>query len=319
MDGVGEPPPLADVLEETRTHRPAEHDVHQVADVPVFVPLGIALDPQADVALLDALVAHRQPRHHRRRGDGRRFAVRRHVRERLRHQVADGPVLDVAGRRDHQVPGGVDPREVVAQGGAVDGADGGGHAEDRTAQGVPRPEALREQLVHEVVGGVLDHLDLFEHHLLLARDLLGLERGAQQQVGEHIDGAGQVLVEHLDIVARVLLGRERVEVAADRVDLLGDVLRRAGRGALEEHVLDEMRDARVRRALVPRPAGQPDPEADRARAGHGLGQQPQSVVEPLADNHGCCGPSAVAGPTARRWEPVEKPNRSATGSRRKLL
>ena len=32
-----------------------------------------------------------------------------------------------------------------------------------------------------------------------------------------------MLVEHLDVVARVFLGRERVELAADRVDRLGDV------------------------------------------------------------------------------------------------
>ena len=38
----------------------------------------------------------------------------------------------------------------------------------------------------------------------------------------------QVLVEHLDVVAGVFLGRERVELAADRIDRLGDVLGRCG-------------------------------------------------------------------------------------------
>ena len=285
-DGVGEPPPFADVLEEPRAHGPAEHDVQQVADIPIVVLLGVSVHPQADMALLDRLVAHGQPGHRRRRSDGDRLAVRRHVRERLRHQVPDGLVLDVAGRRDNQVPGGVDPREVVAQGGAVDGAHGGGDPENRPAQGVSRPEALSEELVHEIVGSVLHHLDLFEHDLLLARHLRGVERGAQEQIGQHVDGAGQMLVEHLDVVARALLRRESVEMAPDRVDLLRDVLRRPGRRALEEHVLDEVRDARVRRALVPRSAGQPDPEADRACAGHGLGQKTQPVVELLADNHG---------------------------------
>ena len=35
------------------------------------------------------------------------------------------------------------------------------------------PEALREELVDEIVGRVLDHLDLFEDDLLLALDVVG--------------------------------------------------------------------------------------------------------------------------------------------------
>ena len=61
--------------------------------------------------------------------------------------------------------------------------------------------------------------------------------------GEQLDGERQVLVEHFDVVAGVLLRRERVELSADRVDRLRDVLGGSGIGALEEHVLDEMRDA----------------------------------------------------------------------------
>ena len=233
-----------------------------------------------------ALSRHGQPGRCGGRVAGDALAVRRQFRERLRHQVAERLGLDVAGGRDDQVPGRVDPGEVVPQRDAVDRADGGGHAQNRTSQRVTGPEALGEDLVPEIVGRVLHHLDLFQHDLLLARDLVGVERRPQQHVGQHVDGAGQVLVEHLDVVARALLGREGIELAADGVDLLRDVLGRPARRALEEHVLDEMRDARVGRALVARPAGQPRPEADRAHAGHGLGEQTQSVVEPFEGNHG---------------------------------
>ena len=52
------------------------------------------------------------------------------------------------------------------------------------------------------------------------------ERRAQHDVGQQIDGERQMLVEHLDVVAGVFLRRERVELAADRVDRLRDVLGR---------------------------------------------------------------------------------------------
>ena len=71
------------------------------------------------------------------------------------------------------------------------------------------PEVLREDLVDEIVGRVLDHLDLFEDHLLLALDLVGGKRRTQHDVREQVDGERQVLVEHLDVVAGVFLGGER--------------------------------------------------------------------------------------------------------------
>ena len=85
---------------------------------------------------------------------------------------------------------------------------------------------LREELVHEIVGRVLDHLDLFEDHLLLAPDLFLDERRTHDDVRQQLDGERQVLVEHLDVVAGVLLRGERVELPADRVDRLRDVLGR---------------------------------------------------------------------------------------------
>ena len=53
-----------------------------------------------------------------------------------------------------------------------------------------------------------------------------LNAGLQDDVGEDVDGERQVLVEHLDVVARVFLRGEGVELAADRIDRLGDVFGR---------------------------------------------------------------------------------------------
>ena len=102
---------------------------------------------------------------------------------------------------------------------------------------------------------------------------------------EQIDGERQMLVEHLDVVARVFLRRERVELAADRVDRLRDVFGGARVGALEEHVLDEVRDAAALVALVPRAAHQPHADRHRPHVRHRLGDEAETVVEDVANNH----------------------------------
>ena len=144
---------------------------------------------------------------------------------------------------------------------------------------------LREELVHEIVGRVLDHLDLFEDDLLLAPDFFVDERRPHDDVGEQVDGERQVLVEHLDVVARVLLRRERVQLTADRVDRLGDVLCRSGIGALEEHVLDEVGDPALRVALVTRSTRQPDADRHGTHLRHRLGDEAKTGIQHLADNH----------------------------------
>ncbi len=52
-----------------------------------------------------------------------------------------------------------------------------------------------------------------------------------------------MLVEHLGVEADQLLGGEGVQIAADGIDRARDVFGGTARGALEQHVLDEMRDA----------------------------------------------------------------------------
>ena len=146
------------------------------------------------------------------------------------------------------------------------------------------PEALREELVDEVVRRVLDHLDLFEDDLLLALDVVGAERRVADDVGEDVDGQRQVLVEHLDVVARVFLGRERVELAADGIDRLSNVLGGAAARSLEEHVLDEVRDAATLGRFVTRPARQPDADADRTDLRHRLGEDAKPVIENVSSD-----------------------------------
>ena len=64
---VGQPALLADVLEQPRAHRAAEHGVQHVARIAVLVVLLVAAGAEADVALLELLVADEHVRNDARR------------------------------------------------------------------------------------------------------------------------------------------------------------------------------------------------------------------------------------------------------------
>ena len=105
------------------------------------------------------------------------------------------------------------------------------------------------------------------------------DRRVLEHVGQVVDRHLEVPVEHPRVVARVLLGGERVEVAADRVELLGDVAGRTLVGSLEQQVLEEVAVPADRGALVTRAGEHPDAERDGADAGHPLGHDTQAGGE----------------------------------------
>ena len=110
----------------------------------------------------------------------------------------------------------------------------------------------------EVVGIVLIHLDLFQDHAFFPRDVLGIENRVQHQIAEDIDGHRQMFVQHLDVEADGFFSRKRVHVAADRINLAGNLLGRAGGGALKHHVLGKMGYTVHLRGFVARSGLHPD-------------------------------------------------------------
>ena len=80
--------------------------------------------------------------------------------------------------------------EMIAQTLLGDRLDAVLRAENWPAERVPLPERLREDLVHEVVGRVLDHLDFFEDDLLFALDVDLVKGGSQDDVRQDVDGDG---------------------------------------------------------------------------------------------------------------------------------
>ncbi len=288
-DRIRKPALFANVLKESRAHRPAQHGVEHVTRIPIVVVLRVAARAHADVTLLEVLVADNHLRHDRWRCIGRPRRARWHRLERRQNQLPYPRMLDVAGGRHDDVAGGIGRLEILSQALLRERLNRLSRPEDRAPQRMPLPEALREHFVDEIVGRILDHLDLFEHDLFFALNVHFLKRRVHDDVRQDVDGKGQMLIEHLDVVTRVLLGRKRVELAANRVDRLCDVFGTARRRALEQHVLDKVRDAALSIGLVARSARQPHTQAHRSHLPHRLGKETKTVVQSLAHNHGVTG------------------------------
>ena len=179
--------------------------------------------------------------------------------------------MQVAGRRDHHVAGGVVRPHVAGQRVAPHLAYQGFRAQGRAPHRLARERGLLEVVEDDVVRGVVGLPDLLQDHAALALDLLRRERAVGQDVADDVGAERQVLLEQLDVVGGLLAGGVGVDVAADVLDLLGDPRRRAALGALEGHVLEEVRHAVLAGPLVPGAAGDIGAEGDGLDPVHALG------------------------------------------------
>src|SRR5438132_42672 len=137
-------------------------------------------------------------------------------------------MFDVAGGRDNHIVRPVKQIELLLDGFALEAPDGVPRSKDRLAERMPLPEILHEEFV------------------------------------QHIEGDGQVLVEHYAAETDAFLRGKGIKVATDRIHRARDLLGRAGLSAFEYHVLDEMADAVFLRLLLPRAGREPDAQRDRA-------------------------------------------------------
>ena len=211
-------------------------------------------------------------------------------------------MVQVAGGGDQQIRGLVRVLEVPDEHVEVHPGHRGDGALDRPAERVPPPERFAEDVVHQLVGRVLDHLDLFEDDLAFLLDLLREELGVAHDVRQEIDGDVEVVVEHLEVEAGVLLGREGVHLAAHRIDDERDVLGGARLRPLE------MGDAVLLRRLVTRAALHPDPDGHRPQGAHRLRDQDQTVAESLLADvaHGAHGSTTACGGPRRTCRPSRR-------------
>jgi hypothetical protein len=188
-------------------------------------------------------------------------------------------MLEVSRRGDEQVPRLVAFLEVSPD-------DPGGHRRDRFDRPLDRasermvgPEMLVEEIVDELVRSVVHHPDLLEDDLALLFDLRGIEIGVEHDVGEQIERHGEMLVQDLGVETGVFLGGEGVDLSADRVDGQGDFLGAPIGRALEQKMLNEMRDTVLGRRFVPRAFFEPNSHRNRAEVRHPLGHDRETVAK----------------------------------------
>ena len=126
-------------------------------------------------------------------------------------------------------------------------------------------------LENEVVRRVGDGADFLHDDVLLANKLLAVEGRLGQDVGEHVERQRHVGPEHPRIIGGALRAGRRVEIAADRLDFLGDLPRAAPPRALERHVLEQMRNAVFVAAFVAAAGIDPDAERGGLEMRHRIG------------------------------------------------
>ena len=102
-------------------------------------------------------------------------------------------------------------------------------------------DRLGDQVVDEILRRVLVHRDLLEHDLALGVELG--ERRREHHVAHHVDRGLEVVIGYPGVDERVLARCGRVELAAEPVEDLRDLESAVALGALEQQVLDEVRDA----------------------------------------------------------------------------
>ena len=105
------------------------------------------------------------------------------------------------------------------------------------------------------------HRHLLLDDLALLGDVRRVELRVEQHIQQHIEQFVEAVMAGPGMETGRLLAGEGVQIAADALDRLGDLLGRALLRAFEEQVLDEMADAVERGRLVTR--ADADPQARR--------------------------------------------------------
>src|SRR6185312_7085479 len=217
-------------------------------------------------------------------------------------EAHDMIVLDRAGGGDDCRARAIAAVEIAVDRRPVEGPDAFPRAEDRPADRLVRPGGRGDEIEHQVVGRIVDRPDLLDDDILFPFELVGIERAVGEEVADHVERESGVAPQNPSEVARPLDPGLRVEVAPDILDRLRDLAGASPAGALERHVLDEMREPVLVRALVAGSRGDEDPDRRRLHMGAGLGddRQPRGKVCDLSAHAAARAVWRTKSATARR-------------------
>ncbi len=158
-------------------------------------------------------------------------------------------MADVPGRCEDDVRADVGAAVPCPERPRRDARDDLGAPDHRPAERVRAEDRLRGEVVDEVLRVVVDHRDLLENDLALGVDVV--EQRREDHVRHRVERLLEPSVRHARVEDGRLARGGGVQLAAHRVEQLGDLLRAVARRALEEQVLDEVRHARAGARLVP--------------------------------------------------------------------
>ena len=203
----------------------------------------------------------------------------RHGAEAILYGAQHGVGIEVAdGHEDHvvgHVPGVEHAQHVVT----LDGPHGLLEADDRAAVGVRGKGEVEQTLGDFVVRTVLAAAEFFQHHFLFALQFGGVEEGVQNGVAQHVEAGFPEAAGQGDVVDRFVVIRPGVHRAAGALDEGGDFAVWKALRALEQHVLEDVRDARHGRVLVGAAEAHPRLQGDDGGAVVFQQHHLQAVVE----------------------------------------
>ena len=284
--GIGQAPLFPDLLEQAGGGGTAEQVADDGGGVVIVVAHAHAGKAQADMVLLDVLFDEGLA------AGVFRFRQRRQLlcaavqaAEVFFRQLSPLLRADVARQGQHRVLRGIAGAPVSVQLGPAEGGDASRRAGDGAAVGVAGPEGGGEQVQHQLVRAVLVHIDLFDHHAPLPLQFVFVQQGAAVHIAEQVQRQLQIFVQGFRVIAGLLLGGEGVQDAAHVVHGGGKLQGIAGGRALEQHVLQQMRNAPLLGCLPGGAGIGPHAGGNGAQMGHIFQQQPQAVAKDVFFGH----------------------------------
>ncbi len=319
-DAGHEPELLPERLDQPRRPPLPEDGRHQVEGVDVGVRRGDARPCEPEIRLVEGL-RFLQPARRARRlrcpAGPRRERLRHPAPERRAHGFEAPRRRHATGHHHRHVVRHVGAPVVVDDGlarhlgnglrGPEHGPAVGMLAEVPAGQHAPQGRARR----------ILGAADLLEDDVPLAVDLDRIERGVLGGVGQHVQRRVEPLGRQHDVEVRPVLRGRRVHLAPEPGDRLVDHAGSPRRRPLEEEVLDEVRQARLVRALVAGPRPHPELHGGDVRRVVRMEHDGEAVRQPDAfrariDRIRLIGrPSAGGGPGRHRRSTLRSSRRPA--------